>query len=91
MLEGWASDLLAGYLGHFFEVKKEQLSISLWSGQLQSHSFCSGTFDSQIEALTHAQLVPTDAGDLGPNMQIFVTFLTDRLLQHGAQVWCWRI
>jgi len=33
MFEGWASELLASYLGHFFDVKKEQLRISLWSGE----------------------------------------------------------
>lgn len=33
MFEGWASELLASYLGHFFDVRKEQLRISLWSGE----------------------------------------------------------
>ena len=33
MFEGWASELLASYLGHFLDVKKEQLRISLWSGK----------------------------------------------------------
>lgn len=33
MFEGYASELLASYLGHFFDVKKEQLRISLWSGK----------------------------------------------------------
>jgi hypothetical protein len=32
MLEGWLSDLLAGYLGHFLDVKREQLRVSLWNG-----------------------------------------------------------
>lgn len=33
MFEGWASDLLASYLGQFLEVQREQLRISLWSGE----------------------------------------------------------
>ena len=33
MFEGWASDLLASYLGQFLEVQREQLRISLWSGK----------------------------------------------------------
>jgi hypothetical protein len=32
MLEGWLSDLLASYLGHFLDVKREQLRVSLWNG-----------------------------------------------------------
>jgi len=32
MFEGWLSDLLASYLGHFLDVKKEKLRVSLWSG-----------------------------------------------------------
>ena len=32
MFEGWLADLLAGYLGHFLDVKREQLRLSLWSG-----------------------------------------------------------
>lgn len=33
MFEGWLSDLLASYLGHFLDVKKEKLRVSLWSGK----------------------------------------------------------
>lgn len=33
MFEGWASDLLAAYLGQFLEVQREQLRINLWSGE----------------------------------------------------------
>ena len=32
MFEGWATDLLATYLGHFVDVKREALRIGLWSG-----------------------------------------------------------
>ena len=32
MFEGWVSELLASYLGHFLDVKKEQLRVSLWKG-----------------------------------------------------------
>ena len=32
MFEGWVSELLAGYLGHFVDVQKDQLRVSLWSG-----------------------------------------------------------
>ena len=32
MFEGWVSELLASYLGHFIDVQKEQLRVSLWSG-----------------------------------------------------------
>ena len=32
MFEGWLSDLLAAYLGHFLEINREQLRVSLWSG-----------------------------------------------------------
>lgn len=46
MFEGWASDLLASYLGQFLEVQREQLRVSLWSGESalivktqQPHSF----------------------------------------------------
>ncbi|KAK9798969.1 hypothetical protein WJX73_003190 [Symbiochloris irregularis] len=30
MFEGWISELLASYLGHFLDVKKDQLRVSLW-------------------------------------------------------------
>jgi hypothetical protein len=36
MFEGWASELLASYLGHFIDVSKERLRISLFSGELPS-------------------------------------------------------
>ena len=32
MFEGWVSELLASYLGHFLDVKREQLRVSLWNG-----------------------------------------------------------
>lgn len=32
MFEGWVADLLASYLGHFVNIKREQLRISLWQG-----------------------------------------------------------
>ena len=32
VFEGWVSDLLASYLGHFVDVKRDELRISLWSG-----------------------------------------------------------
>ena len=40
MFEGWASELLASYLGHFFDIRKEQLRISLWSGMLSLLATC---------------------------------------------------
>ncbi|MEW5302355.1 MAG: hypothetical protein WDW36_005151 [Sanguina aurantia] len=33
MFEGWAADVLAGYLGRFVDVQKDRLRIGLWSGQ----------------------------------------------------------
>ena len=36
MFEGWVSELLASYLGHFLDVKKEQLRVSLWKGKQAS-------------------------------------------------------
>ena len=39
MFEGWVSDLLASYLGHFLDVKKEQLRVSLWRGQCKAVGF----------------------------------------------------
>ena len=32
MFEGWVADILASYLGHFVNIKREQLRISLWQG-----------------------------------------------------------
>lgn len=32
MFESWVSELLASYLGHFVDIQKEQLRVSLWSG-----------------------------------------------------------
>lgn len=32
MFEGWVAELLASYLGHFVNIKREQLRISLWQG-----------------------------------------------------------
>ncbi len=32
MFEGWLADLLAGYLGHFVNIKREQLRFSFWQG-----------------------------------------------------------
>jgi hypothetical protein len=32
MLEGWASEVLAAYLGQFLDVQREQLRVSLFSG-----------------------------------------------------------
>ncbi len=40
MFEGWLSDLLASYLGHFLDVKKEKLRVSLWSGKVLCRAFC---------------------------------------------------
>ena len=34
MFEAFVADLLASYLGHFLDVKREKLRISLWSGDL---------------------------------------------------------
>lgn len=39
MFEGWISELLAGYLGHFLDVKREQLRVSLWNGELTHQLF----------------------------------------------------
>lgn len=33
MFEGWAADLVATYLGKFVDVQRDQLRISLWSGE----------------------------------------------------------
>lgn len=33
MFESWVSELLASYLGHFVDIQKEQLRVSLWSGR----------------------------------------------------------
>ena len=33
MFEGWATEYLASYLGHFCDLQKEQLRISLWRGE----------------------------------------------------------
>jgi hypothetical protein len=35
MFEAFVADLLASYLGHFLDVKREKLRISLWSGDLR--------------------------------------------------------
>ncbi|KAG7670791.1 hypothetical protein KSW81_004224 [Nannochloris sp. 'desiccata'] len=50
MFEGWASDLLASYLGQFLEVQREQLRISLWSAwrtglTMQNVAFRPDAFD----------------------------------------------
>ena len=42
MFEGWVADLLAGYLGKFIDVQRDQLGISLWSGERRM--LCSGRF-----------------------------------------------
>ena len=50
MFEGWLADLLAGYLGHFLDVKREQLRLSLWSGD---HQTCDPTsLESATRGLT---------------------------------------
>jgi hypothetical protein len=33
MFEGWVTEYLASYLGHFCDLQKEQLRISLWRGE----------------------------------------------------------
>ena len=52
MFEGWLADLLAGYLGHFLDVKREQLRLSLWSGVTWQ---CSTTYKK------HASIVANHA------------------------------
>ncbi len=32
MFEGWLGEIIARFVGHFLDVKKEQLRVSLWSG-----------------------------------------------------------
>lgn len=36
MFEGWASEYLANYLGHFCDLQQDQLRISLWRGEGRS-------------------------------------------------------
>lgn len=33
MFESWVSDLLAGSLGHFINVQRDKLKVSLWNGK----------------------------------------------------------
>lgn len=37
MFEGWAADMVAAYLGRFVDVQRDQLRISLWSGELRPY------------------------------------------------------
>jgi hypothetical protein len=64
MFEGWASELLASYLGHFFDVKKEQLRISLWSGE----------FGPTTEILLHVKANSSLIGE----MQAFITLNAEK-------------
>ncbi len=34
MFEEWVGDVLTRFVGHFLDVKKDQLRVSLWSGDL---------------------------------------------------------
>lgn len=59
MLEGWGAELLAGYLGHFVDIQKEQLRISLWSGEMHVtmhanavHTLLAGMHPSTDKSLT---------------------------------------
>eukprot|EP00884_Botryococcus_braunii_P001070 jgi/Botrbrau1/10964/Bobra.0383s0018.1 len=57
MLEGWLSDLLAGYLGHFLDVKKEQLRVSLWNAW--STGFVLENVQIKVDAFDYL-LLPVD-------------------------------
>ena len=34
MFESWIGELITRFVGHFLDVKKDQLRVSLWSGAL---------------------------------------------------------
>jgi hypothetical protein len=60
MFEGWLSDLLASYLGHFLDVKKEKLRVSLWSGvngALRCIESCACHMQASLRRLLAAQKV----------------------------------
>ena len=36
MFEEWVGDVITRFVGHFLDVKKDQLRVSLWSGKYYS-------------------------------------------------------
>ncbi|KAK9848672.1 hypothetical protein WJX84_000845 [Apatococcus fuscideae] len=54
MFEGWLADLLAGYLGHFVNIKREQLRFSFW--QAWSTGVVLENLDVIPEAFDYLQL-----------------------------------
>ena len=37
MFESWLGEIITRFVGHFLDVKKEQLRVSLWSGELRTY------------------------------------------------------
>lgn len=37
MFEGWLGEIITRFVGHFLDVKTEQLRVSLWSGAQLYH------------------------------------------------------
>lgn len=35
VFEGWVVDHLSAWLGHFFDLQRDQLRISLWRGEME--------------------------------------------------------